>query len=69
MNRSELAAMTVRNLYGYAYDTIGNRLWSARYYERIRCQQSQSVYVGRARCPSASQVIFDYDADTVKNRK
>ena len=29
MNRSELAAMTVRNLYGYAYDTIGNRLWSA----------------------------------------
>ncbi len=28
--RSELAAATVgTNLYGYSYDTIGNRLWSA----------------------------------------
>ena len=28
--RSELAAASIgTNLYGYAYDTIGNRLWSA----------------------------------------
>ena len=29
-NRSELAAASIgTNLYGYSYDTIGNRLWSA----------------------------------------
>ncbi len=65
-NRSELAAASVgTNLYGYSYDTIGNRLWSAanlatNAYAANRL--NQYTLVGRA-APSAPQTTFAYDAD------
>ena len=65
-NRSELAAATIgTNQYGYAYDTIGNRLWAS---DNIitNCYAANSLHqyttVGRA-APSAPQTSLVYDAD------
>ena len=65
-NRSELAAASIgTNLYGYSYDTIGNRLWSAANLATntyIANALNQYTLVGRA-APSAPQTTFAYDAD------
>jgi len=66
INRSELAAASVgTNLYGYSYDTIGNRLWAADNVitnEYSANSLNQYTIVGRA-APSAPQTTFVYDAD------
>ena len=65
-NRSELAAATVgTNLFGYSYDTIGNRLWSAanlatNTYAANSLNQYTSVGRGVLDPP---QTTFVYDAD------
>ena len=65
-SRSELAAASIgTNLYGYSYDTIGNRLWSAdnmitNSYS-ANCLNKYTT-VGRA-VPSAPQTSLAYDAD------
>ena len=63
-NRSELAAASIgTNLYGYSYDTIGNRLWSAANTNTyIANALNQYTLVGRA-APSVPQTTFAYDAD------
>ena len=65
-NRSELAAASIgTNLYGYSYDTIGNRLWSAdNMITNCYAANSLNQYttVGRA-APSAPQTSLVYDAD------
>ena len=65
-NRSELAAATIgTNQYGYAYDTIGNRLWSTdNVITNAYSANSLNQYttVGRA-APSAPQTSLIYDAD------
>jgi len=65
-NRSELAAATIgMNLYGYSYDTMGNRLWSAANLATntyVANALNQYTLVGRA-APSAPQTTFIYDAD------
>ena len=65
-NRSELAVATIgMNHYGYSYDTIGNRLWSA---DNIITNSysannlNQYTTVGRP-APSAPQTSLAYDAD------
>ena len=65
-NRSELAPATIgMNQYGYKYDTIGNRLWSA---DNIITNSysanslNQYTTVGRA-APSAPQTLLLHDAD------
>ena len=65
-NRSELISATIGiNQYGYEYDTIGNRLWSA---DNIITNSysannlNQYTTVGRA-APSAPQVSILHDAD------
>ena len=70
-NRSELAAASVgMNRYGYEYDTIGNRLWSA---DNIITNSysanslNQYTTVGRA-APSAPQTSLLYDADGNRTR-
>ena len=65
-NRSELAAATIGiNHYGYEYDTIGNRLWSAANLATNTYganSLNQYTTVGRA-APSAPQTSLLYDAD------
>ena len=65
-NRSELAAASIgTNLYGYSYDTIGNRLWSAANVatnEYAANALNQYTSVGGA-APDAPQTTFVYDAD------
>ena len=65
-NRSELAAASIgTNLYGYSYDTIGNRLWSADNVitnEYAANSLNQYTLVGRA-ASSAPQTSHLYDAD------
>ena len=62
--RSELASASIGpNLYGYAYDTIGNRLWSAdnlvtNTYAANNLNQYSSIV-----CGSASPCEPAYDAD------
>ena len=65
-NRSELAVATIgMNHYGYSYDTIGNRLWSA---DNIITNSysanslNQYTTVGRA-VPSAPPTSFTYTLD------
>ena len=65
-NRSELAAATIGiDHYGYSYDTIGNRLWSA---DNIITNSysanslNQYTTVGLA-TPSAPQTSLFYDTD------
>jgi hypothetical protein len=64
--RSELAAATVgTDSYGYAYDSIGNRLWSAANVatnEYAANALNQYTSVGGA-APDAPQTTFAYDAD------
>ena len=64
--RSELTAATVgTNLYGYSYDTIGNRLWSAANVatnEYAANALNQYTSVGGS-APDAPQTAFIYDAD------
>jgi len=66
INRSELAAASVgTNLYGYSYDTIGNRLWAAanlatNTYAANSLNQYTSVGRGVLDPP---QTTFVYDAD------
>ena len=65
-NRSELASATIgTNHYGYSYDTIGNRLWSADDVitnEYAANSLNQYTLVGRA-APSAPQTSLLHDAD------
>ena len=65
-NRSELAAASIgTNLYGYSYDTIGNRLWSADNVitnEYAANSLNQYTLVGRA-APSTPQTSLFYDTD------
>lgn len=65
-NRSELAAASIgTNLYGYSYDTIGNRLWSAANVatnEYAANALNQYTSVGGS-APDAPQTTFIYDAD------
>ena len=65
-NRSELTVATVgTNLYGYSYDTIGNRLWSAANVatnEYAANALNQYTSVGGS-APDAPQTTFIYDAD------
>ena len=64
--RSELAAASIgTNLYGYSYDTIGNRLWSAANVatnEYAANALNQYTSVGGS-APDAPQTTFAYDAD------
>ena len=66
VDRFKLAAASIgTNLYGYSYDTIGNRLWSAdNMITNCYAANSLNQYttVGRA-APSAPQTSLAYDAD------
>ena len=68
-NRSELAAATIgTNLYGYSYDTIGNRLWSAanlatNTYVANTLNQYTSVGRGVLDPPQTSALIYDADGN------
>ena len=65
-NRSELAVATIgMNHYGYSYDTIGNRLWSAdniitNSYSANNLNQYTTVGLAT---PSAPQTSLFYDTD------
>ncbi len=63
-NRSELASATIGvNQYGYEYDTIGNRLWSAaNLATNTYVANSLNQYATMA-APGAPQTTFIYDAD------
>ena len=67
-NRSEVVSAAIgTNLYGYSYDTIGNRLWSA---DNIITNSysanslNQYTTVGRA-APSAPPTSFTYAPDGI----
>ena len=69
-NRSELAAASVgTNLYGYSYDTIGNRLWSSNNaitnsYTANHLNQYSSIL--RASAPPR-EPAYDADGNTVND--
>ena len=72
-NRSELAAASIgTNLYGYSYDTIGNRLWSAanlatNTYVANSLNQYTSVGRGVLDPPQTSVLIHDADGNMTRD--
>ena len=74
-NRSELAAASIgTNLYGYSYDTIGNRLWSAanlatNTYVANALNQYTSVGRGVLDPPQTSVLIYDADGNMTDDGK
>ena len=72
-NRSELAAASIgTNLYGYSYDTIGNRLWSAanlatNTYIANALNQYTSVGRGVLDPPQTSALIYDADGNMTRD--
>ena len=72
-SRSELAAASIgTNLYGYSYDTIGNRLWSAanlatNTYVANSLNQYTSVGWGVLDPPQTSVLIHDADGNMTRD--
>ena len=72
-NRSELAAASIgTNLYGYSYDTIGNRLWSAanlatNTYVANALNQYTSVGRGVLDPPQTAALIYDADGNMTRD--
>ena len=72
-NRSELAAASIgTNLYGYSYDTIGNRLCSAanlatNTYVANALNQYASVGRGVLDPPQTSALIYDADGNMTRD--
>ena len=66
-NRSELAAASIgTNLYGYSYDTIGNRLWSSANLATntyVANSLNQYASVGRDVLDPPQTSALTYDAD------
>ena len=65
--RSELAAASIgTNLYGYSYDTIGNRLWAAANVATntyVANSPNQYTLVGRGVLDPPQNSVLIYDAD------
>ena len=72
-NRSELASATIGvNQYGYSYDTIGNRLWSAANLATNTSvanalNQYSSVGRGVLDPPQTSALIYDADGNMTRD--